>query len=157
LEIDVKRKINQLKANYLMLRRDLTGSLKWQFIFKVDNVDVCALFKGAKVLPIIEDFYKIYAELFPNFPRNCPILPGNYSVKNITLNSMQQNDDPNKTVKENQIKSFGIWSEIIPKLTPILPNGFYKQTILLSTKSDQFGFILSWVTQIDFRMSENEF
>jgi hypothetical protein len=156
MDFEFKKKATQIRANHLLERRGLTGSLKWIFIFKVNDVDVCAVYRGAKVLPVITSVYQMYTKLFPSFPTSCPILPGNYSARNVTMLSMER-DNMNKSVQQNQLESFGVLLSMISKLTPVLPNGYYRNIITFSTKNDPIGLTLSWVTQVEFRMNDDEF
>lgn len=143
--------------NYRLFRRDLVGSLQWRYITKIDGIDVCAVLRGSKQLPVVEEFYKLYIKAFPNLPRSCPIMPGKYSAKNVTF-SFNDKDDMNKTIKENQDKSHGIFKDVVGAITPhLFPNGYYKNVLQFTSAPDPDGYALSWITQSDFRMNEDSF
>lgn len=156
LEFEVKKKINQLRMNFHLFRRDLTGDLRWRFITKIDNLDICAILSGAKSIPLVGEVYKVYRKLFPNLPQKCPIMPANYSAINVTV-TFAGSDDMNKTIKENQENSFGIFKDVNSAFTPLMPNGFYKAVYRFSTKQDPLCATLAFTSQNDFRMNENNF
>lgn len=119
-------------------------------------MDLCGLLAGAKFNPILRSGTDLYSKIFPNFPQKCPILIGNYSATDIKVLDLQK-DDFNKTAKENQDQSLGIFKEILSKVTTVLPNGFYKYTCRASADSEPVSFAMSFVFQFKYRMGEDSF
>lgn len=70
--------------------------------------------------------------MMTTLPQTCPIIPGNYSITNETINFSLY--DPSKTTKENYDESMGIFKDIFRTIAPTFPNGFYKGICKLSTK-----------------------
>jgi hypothetical protein len=156
LQFEVIKVIKQLKASFRLFRRDLSGDLRWRFITKVENVDVCAVLDGAKMIPLINHAYELYKKLLPHFPQKCPIMSGKYSAVNISTISYKE-DDMTKSVVENQDASLGIFKNMLKSMTPVFPNGYYKHLVQFSRKSDPNGATLSWIAMVDFRMNEDRF
>lgn len=154
-EFQINQKVSKVLASYRSLRRHLNGDPRWRLLIKIDGIDACAVLKGAKSMPLVNAFYNMYKQIFPNLPQRCPIKPGNYSAKNVEM-KLGDNDDMNKTAMENQGNSFGVFKEMLSKMTPqIIPNGFYKNVLQFSSES---GILtLSYVVQFDYRMSEDNF
>jgi hypothetical protein len=155
-EFQLLKKVTKLDANFQFYRRNIVGNLNWRFLFKLDKIDACAVLRGAKTLPIAESFYKMYANEFASLPQSCPMKPGNFSARNVQI-SFGEKDDPNKTAKENQEKSFGIFEGTMSKMTTALfPNGIYKNVLQFSVENSP-QMTLSFTTEVDYRMSEDNF
>jgi hypothetical protein len=156
LEFEILQKITKLDANFRLYRRNLIGGdMNWRFIMKIDKIDICSVLKGGKSLPAVKEYYKLYKNFFPQLPQSCPLKVGNYSARNIEI-KMGEKDDLNKTAKENQADSLGIWKDVVTSLTPeLFPNGIYKSVIQFLSYTSYLT--LSYVTEYNYRMSEDNF
>lgn len=44
-----------------------------------------AVARGANDFPLFKDVYEWYQEIFPNFPKQCPIIKGKHYQSNVKL------------------------------------------------------------------------
>lgn len=60
-----------------------TSNNQWREIFKLEKVPVCLFFNRSIRLPYAENMVDAYVKAFPQFPSACPILAGEYYMRNI--------------------------------------------------------------------------
>lgn len=115
------------------------NGLSWRQYLKIDNLDVCNILSGKNPNEYVRVVFQDYFRLFPNMPHKCPVEEGNYSAKNVTINTTTEIE----TASDR-------------RLTAKLPNGVYRHTVrLYDDKIDLEGFMLFWHVQIYDSMGED--
>lgn len=110
----------------------------WRQFLKFDKIDVCACFSAGHDNAYIQSIRQNYNHLFPQLPKACPVMKGNYSARNVTLLN-------------------GLKSEPDAFLSTQLPNGVYRHTLRFYTESDPEGFMVYWHIEQYDSMGEDRF
>lgn len=103
----------------------------WRQYMRFDKVDPCALARGVETNDYYKAFHDNYFKIFPGLPQKCPIVPGNYSMKNVTIVDETGDKSSNQDISSLY-------------LTPKLPNGIYRNVIRMYNDDDPVGFSLYW-------------
>jgi Protein of unknown function (DUF1091) len=130
---------------------------RWRQILGVENIDFCGLLKEVNNNPFLKALINTYKKLFPKLPSNCPILPGNYSVKD-AIAIVNEKSELNMTMKDFQDKAAVSFKDMWATMSPtILPNGLYRSFLRVYNKEDPIGFCVYWISEINYRMNEQDF
>jgi hypothetical protein len=117
-------------------------STYWNHVLKTPEVDGCLVLqpsKRLKLLPIIQEGYNEYIQIFPNFPKVCPIEPGKYHQLNKAVMVYGFMNLPNNPVMDRFY----------------YPNGRYKVDYLLANKDQSSTFRLSVIIEIRVRLNSD--
>jgi hypothetical protein len=138
---------NVNKVNLRLHHKSRVGTF-WRQIIKLDKLDYCALSGGVGVIPAIKSYWDTLIEMFPTLPLNCPILPKKYEA---TATMHQMN------ITAEDYKKMGM-RNLMDSLSPtLLPNGFYRVVIRLFNDDDQEGLTVQYVSEVYFRMNDENF
>lgn len=116
----------------------------WRRILKFDNLDACAILSGGHSIDFINAIRTQYLEMFPHFPKACPISKGRYYAKNITM--MNQAAEANRSAGLFRTLSSGM-----------MPNGIYRNSFRFYSDSDPEGFMVYWQVERYNSMGDDRF
>lgn len=140
-------KLNQ--ARYIGLVKPMNGQ-SWRQFLKLDNLDLCAFLSGGLTLDFLKSVKELYFHLFPTLPSKCPIEPGKYSFKNVSIfEGGQSGSEAKKKIGPRGPGGF---------LSPAnLPNGIYRHTVRFYNNFDPEGFMFYWHVEFYNSMGEDRF
>jgi hypothetical protein len=128
----------------------LKAGLTWRILAKLPRLEVCFFMSAAKFIPDQAAFLDMARIFAPNLPFNCPILRGNYSLKNYMLMDWIDGSHWNEKME--------LWRQLnILTYGSVLPNGIYKSSIQVSTDDDLAGIYAEFRLNIRLRMGEDDF
>lgn len=127
----------------------IKSGINWRQILSFDNIEVCLVFKGINSTPLWNEVIKIYKSLFSTLPKICPIYPGTYLAKNVTI-------------IENEIYDLQKLSKSLTFITnsltsKMLPNGIYRHMITTSNELDPIGFSFIADVEINYKWNDRDF
>jgi hypothetical protein len=116
----------------------------WRLIFKGPEVEYCTAMKFQNLFPFYaKDLRILEKALGGNATLDCPLQPGPYFIMNYTdtvnVDKTGMSDD----------KKLGVGV--------IIPNGRYRFTVKFFTKKDPLAFYLQWHTEINDRLTQDDF
>lgn len=115
----------------------------WRHLIDLPPVEYCGYMNGAFKVPYFEESINELKKDFPTLPWSCPLTPGKYYILNYT--NVEKNRNATPAVNSKQ------------KLDATLPNGVYKNVILLSSPNDPTVFRIEWHIQIQSRLNDESF
>lgn len=122
-----------------------TSGATWRQLIKFERIDGCMFLNGMQSLPIIDAVKKYYGEYFPNWPQRCPIMPGKYSVYNLTVIGPGN---------EERVSTKHLLKNVSPKL---FPNGVYRHKFHVYSEDSADDLTIYFDIKVDVRMNENDF
>jgi Protein of unknown function (DUF1091) len=116
----------------------------WNLVFRTPEIDGCRLTAMARLIPAYESFIDSIKTYIPNIPLQCPIKPGPFEFRNISITE--------QTLDQN-MKHQGIFEPFSFNL----PNGKHRITLKFFNSADPIGIKVQWVTEIKRRLQIDKF
>lgn len=151
LRLEFVKKFKNIRFTFI---KHIKSGPYWRQLIKLENLDLCSLFKGVNALPAAKEFVRKLKEDLPTLPYSCPVLPGQYGgIMEYKI------EDVGKMTPEEYEK----WRKNKPAeaddfvTSTLLPNGRYRDYIRVFNNEDPEGISVYYQFDKYLRLNDEVF